>query len=244
MRCIGKAGWHFGYVRRWNRKGLTSSMRTHHTAISRRRFAATAGGDVEPISRFFPSAGPRAKQYSFALERIPHVGHLRAPDQSTMTIRAVGSMREMARLHGFPDWFRFHATKWHGARQIGNSVPPPLARAITARRNRQNPGDPTGGGMQGPSIWETRSCSAWICPRPPRISAYPSQSVEETARAGQKNEDSMRWKQNGRPRCRSWARLRSRRDETLAKESDKSGTVRADYRAGIPKIQNKSSQRL
>ena len=36
----------------------------------------------------------------------------------------------MARLHGFPDWFRFHSTKWHGARQVGNSVPPPLARAI------------------------------------------------------------------------------------------------------------------
>jgi DNA (cytosine-5)-methyltransferase 1 len=36
----------------------------------------------------------------------------------------------MARLHGFPDWFRFHATKWHGARQVGNSVPPPLAWAI------------------------------------------------------------------------------------------------------------------
>jgi DNA (cytosine-5)-methyltransferase 1 len=36
----------------------------------------------------------------------------------------------MARLHGFPDWFRFHPTKWHGARQIGNAVPPPLARAV------------------------------------------------------------------------------------------------------------------
>jgi DNA (cytosine-5)-methyltransferase 1 len=36
----------------------------------------------------------------------------------------------MARLHGFPDWFRFHETKWHGARQIGNAVPPPLARAV------------------------------------------------------------------------------------------------------------------
>jgi DNA (cytosine-5)-methyltransferase 1 len=36
----------------------------------------------------------------------------------------------MARLHGFPDWFRFHETKWHGARQVGNSVAPPLARAI------------------------------------------------------------------------------------------------------------------
>jgi DNA (cytosine-5)-methyltransferase 1 len=36
----------------------------------------------------------------------------------------------MARLHGYPDWFRFHVTKWHGARQVGNSVPPPLARAV------------------------------------------------------------------------------------------------------------------
>jgi DNA (cytosine-5)-methyltransferase 1 len=36
----------------------------------------------------------------------------------------------MARLHGFPDWFRLNATKWHGARQIGNAVAPPLARAI------------------------------------------------------------------------------------------------------------------
>jgi DNA (cytosine-5)-methyltransferase 1 len=39
----------------------------------------------------------------------------------------------MARLHGFPDWFRLNATKWHGARQIGNAVPPPLARAIAAK---------------------------------------------------------------------------------------------------------------
>ena len=40
------------------------------------------------------------------------------------------TVREMARLHGYPDWFRPHATKWHGAREIGNSVPPPLARAV------------------------------------------------------------------------------------------------------------------
>ena len=38
----------------------------------------------------------------------------------------------MARLHGFPDWFRFHVTKWRGGRQIENSVPPPLARAVAA----------------------------------------------------------------------------------------------------------------
>ena len=39
-------------------------------------------------------------------------------------------MREAARLHSYPDWFRFHVTKWHGFRQIGNSVPPWLARAV------------------------------------------------------------------------------------------------------------------
>ena len=41
-------------------------------------------------------------------------------------------MREAARLHSYPDWFRFHKTKWHGFRQIGNSVPPLLARAVAA----------------------------------------------------------------------------------------------------------------
>ena len=34
------------------------------------------------------------------------------------------TVREMARLHGFPDWFRLHATKWHGARQIGKRRAP------------------------------------------------------------------------------------------------------------------------
>jgi DNA (cytosine-5)-methyltransferase 1 len=36
-------------------------------------------------------------------------------------------------LHSYPDWFRFHVTKWHGFRQIGNSVPPLLARAIASK---------------------------------------------------------------------------------------------------------------
>src|SRR5437660_4657073 len=40
------------------------------------------------------------------------------------------TVREAARLHSYPDWFRFHATKWHGFRQIGNSVPPLLALAV------------------------------------------------------------------------------------------------------------------
>lgn len=40
------------------------------------------------------------------------------------------TVREAARLHGFPDWFGLHRTRWHGFRQVGNAVPPPLAHAV------------------------------------------------------------------------------------------------------------------
>jgi DNA (cytosine-5)-methyltransferase 1 len=129
MRCLTAAGWHHGYRRRWNPSELTASMRSEHTAISRRRFAATLPGVVEPISRFFKlptegvantlRAGSDSARGAFT---SPRPIHYRYPRCITV--------REMARLHGFPDWFRFHQTKWHGARQIGNAVPPPLARVV------------------------------------------------------------------------------------------------------------------
>lgn len=132
MRCVDASGWHFGYEREWDPKLLTSSLRTEHTAISRRRFEATAEGKVEPISRFFklPSdglcntlrAGTDSSRGAFTSPRPIHYSYPRCI-----------TVREMARLHGFPDWFRFHVTKWHGARQIGNAVPPPLARAVASR---------------------------------------------------------------------------------------------------------------
>lgn len=128
MRCLTNDAWHFGHVREWNPAFLTSSARTVHTDISRGRFQATAPGDVEPISRFFKlspvglsntlRAGTDGARGAFTSPRPIHYEHARCI-----------TVREMARLHGFPDWFRFHSTKWHGARQIGNAVPPPLARA-------------------------------------------------------------------------------------------------------------------
>lgn len=129
LRCTSNDAWHYGYVRNWDPRVLTSSMRTGHTDISQRRFQATAGGETEPISRFFKlapdgisntlRAGTDAARGAFT---SPRPIHYRYP-------RCV-TVREMARLHGFPDWFRFQQTKWHGARQIGNAVPPPLARAV------------------------------------------------------------------------------------------------------------------
>lgn len=129
MRCLTNDAWHFGYVRGWKPDILTSSARTEHTAISKRRFKETVPGRVEPISRFYKlaptglsntlRAGTDAARGAFTSPRPIHYEYPRCV-----------TVREMARLHGYPDWFRFHETKWHGARQIGNSVPPPLARAV------------------------------------------------------------------------------------------------------------------
>ncbi len=132
LRCADREGWYFGYRRNWQPKLLTSSSRTFHTEISRRRFRETLQGSVEPISRFFklPSdgisntlrAGTDSARGAFTSPRPIHY-----------TLPRCITVREMARLHGFPDWFRFHVTKWHGARQIGNAVAPPVARALAAR---------------------------------------------------------------------------------------------------------------
>lgn len=128
-RCLTEGAWFFGHPREWDADLLTSSMRTEHDSVSRQRFARTRGGEVEPVSRLFKlpadgisntlRAGTDAERGAFTAPRPIHYAFPR-----------LVTVREMARLHGFPDWFRFHVTKWHGARQIGNAVPPPLARAV------------------------------------------------------------------------------------------------------------------
>jgi DNA (cytosine-5)-methyltransferase 1 len=52
------------------------------------------------------------------------------------------TVREAARLHGFPDWFGFHSTRWHGFRQVGNAVPPPLAHAVARAITTASGSDP------------------------------------------------------------------------------------------------------
>ena len=129
MRCLDSEAWHHGYKRKWDPRLMTASLRTAHTEISRRRFHNTKPAAVEPISRFYKlaasgvsntlRAGTDSARGAFTSPRPIHYRYDRCV-----------TVREMARLHGFPDWFRFHVTKWHGGRQIGNSVPPPLARAV------------------------------------------------------------------------------------------------------------------
>jgi len=111
---------------------LTSSLRTIHTALSRRRFAETPHGEIEPVSRFH-KLDPNGISNTIRAGTASDHGAFTSPRPIHPFSPRCITVREAARLHSYPDWFRFHVTKWHGFRQIGNSVPPLLARAVAAK---------------------------------------------------------------------------------------------------------------
>lgn len=119
----------FSYPRNFDKDLLTASTRTTHTEVSKQRFSSTPQGEVEKKSRFLRlslkgqsntlRAGTDSARGAFTSPRPIHPIHPR-----------VITVREAARIHSYPDWFCFNKTKWHGFREIGNSVPPLLARAV------------------------------------------------------------------------------------------------------------------
>jgi DNA (cytosine-5)-methyltransferase 1 len=131
LRAIEQLQDDYSYEREYNLQILSSSMRTRHTVETIRRFKETRHGETEKISRFHKlhpdgicntlRAGTNQHNGAFTSARPIH----------PFTPRCI-TVREAARLHSYPDWFRFHATKWHGFRQVGNSVPPLLAKAVAA----------------------------------------------------------------------------------------------------------------
>lgn len=117
------------YPRRHSPTRITGCQRANHTAESRRRFRATEPGTTEPTSRFF-RLPPRGVCNTLRAGSGSERGAFTSPRPIHPTYARCISVREAARLHSYPDWFRFHRTIWHGFRQIGNSVPPLLARVI------------------------------------------------------------------------------------------------------------------
>lgn len=105
---------------------VSGCIGTLHTPQVIERYANLSFGQIDKISRsarldpngFCPTlrAGTGSDKGSYqALRPIhPYADRVITP-------------REAARLQGFPDWFRFHSTKWHSFRQIGNSVSPIVA---------------------------------------------------------------------------------------------------------------------
>ncbi|MGJ5673328.1 MAG: DNA cytosine methyltransferase [Nostochopsis sp.] len=129
LRSLDSPDSNYSYERKYDSRILTSSLRTKHNPESIKRFESTQHGKIEPISRFHKldpegicntlRAGTPSNRGAFTSPRPIH----------PFTPRCI-TVREAARLHSYPDWFRFHVTKWHGFRQIGNSVPPFLAKAV------------------------------------------------------------------------------------------------------------------
>lgn len=108
---------------------FTGHRRTAHTAAVVARFERVAQGGVDSVGRHprldwngqCPTlrAGTGSDRGSFQSVRPIH------PDEPRVI-----TVREGARLQGFPDKFRFHPTVWHSFRMIGNSVSPVIAKAL------------------------------------------------------------------------------------------------------------------
>lgn len=102
---------------------------TNHTREVIERFAEIGPGTRDRVSRC-----PRLAWS----EPAPTLRAGTGPDKgSYQSIRPIHpkqnrviTVREAARLQGFPDWFQFHKTKWHSFRMIGNSVSPMMAEAM------------------------------------------------------------------------------------------------------------------
>ncbi|MFB2882026.1 DNA cytosine methyltransferase [Floridanema aerugineum] len=135
----------YSYPREFDSTMITASLRTKHSEEAMQRFEKTSHGKIEQVSRFYKlhpegicntlRAGTASNQGAFTSPRPIH----------PFSPRCI-TVREAARLHSYPDWFRFHATKWHGFRQVGNSVPPLLAKAIASQIRKalgNNPTKPT-----------------------------------------------------------------------------------------------------
>ncbi|MDE0209414.1 MAG: DNA cytosine methyltransferase, partial [Boseongicola sp.] len=116
FRCQSSDPWHIGHCRDWDPSIFTASARTWRTTISRRRFAETYRGTVEPISRLFRLPALAVSNTMRAGWDGPHSAFTGRRPIRYQYPRCVKT-REMACLRDFQDRFRCHVANWHGARQ-------------------------------------------------------------------------------------------------------------------------------
>ncbi len=108
---------------------VSGCLGTVHQPRVIERFAQVPEGKIDKVSR-----APRLNRKGFCPTLRAGTASDRGSYQAVRplhpTENRVITPREAARLQGFPDWFRFDATKWHSFRQIGNSVSPLLSESI------------------------------------------------------------------------------------------------------------------
>lgn len=108
---------------------FTGHRRTAHTSAVIARFAKVAPGKMDKVGRH-----PRLKLDGQCPTLRAGTGADMGSYQAVRPIHPyenrVITVREAARLQGFPDAHVFHPTVWHSFRMIGNSVSPIMAEAI------------------------------------------------------------------------------------------------------------------
>lgn len=110
-------------------KCFTGHRKVIHTEKVTERFASVPAGGLEKVGRH-----PRLSWNGLCPTLRAGTGADRGSYQSVRPIHPeehrVITVREGARLQGFPDHHQFHPTTWHSFRMIGNSVSPIMAHAV------------------------------------------------------------------------------------------------------------------
>lgn len=117
------------YPRVWDDTECSGCSRVRHRREVVRLYSATAPGAMVP-SHHLPRLRPDGLCPTLRAGTDSDHGSFNAPRPVHPFEPRCITVREAARLHGYPDWFRFFPAKWHAHRQIGNSVCPPVARAV------------------------------------------------------------------------------------------------------------------
>lgn len=130
LRSSPPSGLSSDYARELQRRGCVTGIdATIHSAAVIERFMTVGQGERDPISKY-----PRLSWDETAPVLRAGTGRDNGSFQAARPIHPeeprVISVREAARLQGFPDWFQFSTTKWHSHRMIGNSVSPIFAQAV------------------------------------------------------------------------------------------------------------------
>lgn len=108
---------------------FTGHRETSHSRTVVERFRMVSPGSKDEVGRH-----PRLSWDGLCPTLRAGTGVDKGSFQSVRPIHPlfdrVITVREGARLQGFPDTHRFHPTVWHSYRMIGNSVSPIISRAI------------------------------------------------------------------------------------------------------------------
>lgn len=129
-RALPMSGLGSKYARKLLKSGLVSGLQsTVHTEDVIVRFSSVAAGTTDKVSRCRRLAWHEPSP-TLRAGTGPDRGSFQAIRPLHPTKHRVISVREGARLQGFPDWFTFHETKWHSFRMIGNSVSPIVAERL------------------------------------------------------------------------------------------------------------------